>query len=79
MPTFRAGKEILELKILDEKEDGTSSLAPRLGNDKLETSRFTRSTSPIKELGFTQTSKDDLFYSREDQKVFRNVRVFVLT
>lgn len=49
-PTFRASKEILELKILDK----------------------------IKELGFIQTSKDDLFYSREDQKVFRNVRVFTL-
>lgn len=32
----------------------------------------------IKELGFTQISKDDLFYSREDQKVFRNVRIFTL-
>jgi len=30
----------------------------------------------IKELGFTQTSKDDLFYFREGQKVYRNVRVF---
>lgn len=51
LPTFRAGKETLELKIQDK----------------------------IKELGFTQISKDDLFYSREDQKVYRNVRVFVLT
>lgn len=31
----------------------------------------------IKKLGFTQTSADDLFYSREGQHVFRNVRVFV--
>ena len=50
LPTFRAGKETLELKIQDK----------------------------IKDLGFTQISKDDLFYSREDQKVFRNVRVFKL-
>lgn len=48
-PTFRVGKEVLELKIMDK----------------------------IKDLGFTQTSKDDLFFSRPDQKVYRNIRVFV--
>lgn len=47
-PTFRVGKEVLKLRIMDQIED----------------------------LGFIQTSKDDLFFSRPDQKVYRDIRVF---
>ncbi len=75
-PSFRIGHEILNLSILGKREDVPSSSTPRLGNSKSETSRFSRSTSSIKNLGFTQLDDDKLIYSRPDQKVYRNIKVF---